>query len=87
MFFCQVNPKIHFWTSSMKFSKNFFCLKKKTSSRLLFALPKISFWKGKYKERDCLFLSRTALPKRFLGSQNQWFWQRNRLFRTGDPIK
>jgi len=54
----------------MKFSKNFFCLKKKTSSRLLFALPKISFWKGKDKKRDCVFLSRTALPKRFWGSQN-----------------
>jgi hypothetical protein len=39
----------------MKFSKNSFCLKKKTSSRLLSALPKMSFWKGQDKKRDCVF--------------------------------
>jgi len=58
---------MNFWTSSMKFSKNFFCLKKKTSSRLLFALPKISFWKGKDKKRDCVFYQEQS-------SQNG-FWE------------
>jgi len=50
----------------MKFSKNSFCLKKKTSSRLLSALPKMSFWKGQDKKRDCVFYQE-QFPKTVFG--------------------